>query len=129
MTLVVLRSFRRRMRLAASAVTAALCVMLFVTCVSAAQMTPAQKACCAAMRHDCGEMARDASCCTGETQADRSLVAAKPTSVALPIALLMAVLDMPRAPVASTRRVARAEPSALKPPGIPTYLFVSSFRI
>lgn len=129
MTTVVLRSLRRRTRLTASAVTAVFGAMLFVTCVSAAQMTPAQKACCAAMQHDCGAMSVEASCCKGETDADHSLGAVKPTFATFAFATVTAIIDVPPTPDTSTSRFARAEPSALRPPGIPTYLFVSSFRI
>ena len=128
MTPVVLRSLRRRTRLTASAVMAVFGAMLFVTCVAAAQ-TPEQKACCAAMKHDCGAMSIQASCCPGETHADHSLGAVKPTFATFAFPIVTAVIDVPATPATSTSRFARAEPSALKPPGIPTYLFVSSFRI
>jgi hypothetical protein len=125
---VVLRSLRRRTRLTASAVTAVFGAMLVVTCVSA-QMTPEERACCAAMHHDCGAMALEASCCTGETDADHSLGAVKLTSATFALAIVTAILDLPATPATSTSRFARTEPSALKPPRVPTYLFVSSFRI
>jgi len=92
-------------------------------------MTPEQKACCAAMAHDCGEMAFEKSCCIGEGPNDDGLVAVKATFAAFPPAIVVAVLDMPATPFVATRRVARTEPSTLRSPGIPTYLFVSSFRI
>ena len=112
----------------ASAVTAVFGAMLVVTCVSAAQ-TPEQRACCAAMQHDCGAMSIEASCCTGETDADYSLGAVKLTVGTFAFAIVTAIIDVPATSATSTGHFARTEPSALKPPGIPTYLFVSSFRI
>ena len=126
---VVLRSLRRRTRLAASVLTVAITLLLFATCLSGVEMTPEQKACCAAMAHDCGEMAFEKSCCIGEGPNDDGLVAVKATFAAFPPAIVVAVLDMPATPFVATSRVARAEPSTLRPPGIPTYLFVSSFRL
>lgn len=126
---VVLRSLRRRTRLAASVLTVAMTLVLVATCLAAVEMTPEQKACCAAMAHDCGEMAFEKSCCIGEGPNDDGLVAVKATFAAFPPAIVVAVLDMPATLFAPASRFAATDRAPVKPPGIPTYLFVSSFRL
>ena len=125
----VLRRFRRHARVTASAALAVMGVMLFVTCVSAADMTPEQKACCAAMHHDCGKTAVQASCCEGEIRQDRSLAATKPTIGLVPLVALVAILTTPPLPIAYGQQAPLVDRSSSGPPGVPTYLFVSSFRI
>ena len=39
-------------------------VLPSLICVSGPEMTQAQKACCVAMGHDCGPMAREQDCCS-----------------------------------------------------------------
>jgi predicted metal-binding membrane protein len=127
---VLLRCLRRRARRTASAIAAVLCVMAWTTCASAAQMPREQHACCAAMNHECGEMALESACCTGEAHDLQSVVALKPIFGFVPAAPVVAILpapasSLPDAPVAR----AADRTSSLGPPGVPTYLFVSLLRI
>ena len=120
----------RTMRPLAGAMMFALIAMLSVSCLAAESMTPAQKACCAAMAHDCGEMALTAGCCAGHVSKDTSLsaanrVEASPAAVPMLVAVL-ATLE-PLTPDAG--RVIRASTGPVKPPGTSTYLVVSSFRL
>jgi hypothetical protein len=106
-------------------------MLVFVSaneCVTTA-MTPEQKACCAAMKGDC-EMSVSSPCCPPETQESQSFLAAKPTIAVVPVAVLVAVLGVP--PVSrpsAAHTIAPPDASSSGPPGVPTYLFVSSFRI
>ena len=108
----------------------AVVAMLSASCLEAENMTPAQKACCAAMNHDCGQMAISEGCCTGHTQETRSLSPATRVETATPaLPLIVAVLDLPE-PVASAPHFVRAASTTpVKPPGTSTYLIVSSFRL
>ena len=129
MTGVTFRNFRRRTKRPAQSLIAAMAVSLVATCFSAAEMTPEQQVCCASMQHACGEMAIETSCCTGERQPSAGMVAATPASAtfaaASPIAVI-AALPVPAAP-AGVAFVVNAAP--VRPPGVPTYLFISAFRI
>ena len=118
------------MRPVAAAVMFALVAMLSVSCLAAESMTPAQKACCAAMAHDCGDMALTAGCCPSDVQKDTSLSAANRVEAAPPvIPMLFAVLVALEPPAPDARRVAHASTTPVKPPGTSTYLVVSSFRL
>lgn len=109
---------------------AAVVVMLFATCLSAAKMTPAQRACCEAMHHDCAEMAVQSSCCAGQTQEDPGLIeATKPTAGSPPVALLVAVFNVRLSSPTPSSSWSRLDTSSPSPPGVPTYLFVSSLRL
>ena len=108
----------------------ALIAMLSASCLAAESMTPAQKACCAAMNHDCGQMAVSEGCCTGHAQEDRSLSPANRVDTATPaLPLLVAVLDVPEPLALAPRLVTDASTTPVKPPGTSTYLIVSSFRL
>lgn len=95
------------------------------TCLSAAQQTPAERACCAAMAHACGDMTLESACCATEAASDYALVAASPLPPALPVP----VLDESIGFIAPAVRLGVRDTSRARPPGVPTYLFVSSFRI
>jgi hypothetical protein len=100
-----------------------------VECVTGATMTSEQMACCAHMHGDC-EMAITSPCCGGETQDGQSRVPTKADVGLVPAQALLAVLTTP--PVILRilpRHLVPAETSSAGPPGVPTYLFVSSFRI
>ena len=124
----MLRRLRRHARVTASLAVAALAVMVFATCVSKA-MTPEEMACCEAMHHDCGEMAVQSSCCGGRADQDHSLAATKPTMAPVPVAELVAIVATPYEPHQVDSGIWVSETSSPSPPGVPTYLFVSSFRI
>jgi hypothetical protein len=108
-----------------------LAVMLVVTCSPAANMTPEQRACCAAMKHDCGRTAIERSCCPGEASRQHSVAPAKPagSSVSAPAQVIVAILQPLPEPVAASHRGWFESRLSLEPPGIPTFLFVSALRI
>lgn len=87
-----------------------------------------EMACCAAMKGDC-DMAISSSCCTGEVQNYQGLLATKPALEFAPANMLVAVLDAPLTPLARLSQLDLRETGAASPPGVSTYLFVSSFRI
>ena len=126
---VMLRRLRHHARLTASASLVAMAFVVSATCVSAAQMTPEQHACCEAMQHDCGKAAVEMSCCGGKADQDRSLAAAKPTATPAPTAVLVAILATVYEPSSVESRTWVLDTPSPSPPGVPTYLFVSSFRI
>jgi hypothetical protein len=108
---------------------AALAIVSSVACY-AEEMTRTEMACCAAMAHDCGRMAAADECCT--TEAPRAEQGSTVARVAIdpPSVALIAVLTAP--PVietVSTSTFTVASLASIKPPGIPTYLAVSSLRI
>lgn len=120
----------RATRLITWALMVAFVVALSANCVTAADMTPAQKACCAAMGHDCGRVAKDHSCCKTESQQVEQFSAAKRVTVPLPVAVVgpLAVLpDTLTSPLIVLHE--RFEGSSASPPGVPRYLLVSSLRI
>jgi hypothetical protein len=126
-------SMRKRLtgllRPVAGVLTLVFAVVSSAECATGATMTEEEKACCAAMHGDC-EMAIAATCCTGEVQDDQSLVATKADVVLVPAQPLLAVLDTPPVILRSLpRHLVPTERSSTGPPGVPTYLFVSSFRI
>lgn len=123
------RILRSRRRIPAVAIAAALCTMLFATCLTATAIPAKAKACCIAMQHDCSGASMESSCCAVSSAAARAVMPAKPadqqgpvgpTAVTLPHAVEYAFVRT------QVRRGAMVSPS---PPGVPTYLFVSSFRI
>ena len=120
----------RTMRPVAAAMMFAVVAMLSASCLAAENMTPAQKACCAAMNHDCGHMAITEGCCTGPAQDDTNVSPANRVEVATPtLPVLVAVLDVPE-PVSQAAGIATpASTAPVKPPGTSTYLIVSSFRL
>ena len=119
------------MRPVAGAMMFAVAMLLSASCFAAENMTPAQKACCAAMAHNCGEMAVSDGCCSAPAQESTSLSATSRIEAPAPAALptLVAVLDLqePLAPPAGVWAPANTTP--VKPPGTHTYLVVSSFRL
>ena len=120
----------RTMRPLAGGMMFALIAMLSASCLAAESTTPAQKACCAAMAHDCGEMALTAGCCPGHAQEDTSASAANRVETAPAVVpMLVAVLATLEPPATAAGRVIRASTSPVKPPGTSTYLVVSSFRL
>jgi hypothetical protein len=121
---------QRIVRPIASALMVAFAVVSSAECMLGAHMTPEQKACCVAMQHDCGAMAIQSSCCVGKDGDDQAFVASKPSEGFVPVAALLAVLSTAPPPlIPSARLWRRVESFSASPPGIPTYLFVSSFRI
>ncbi len=124
------RSFTiRYSRTIAVVQASALAVVLSATCLVDAGMTPAQKACCEAMGHDCNHMAQPQRCCPVETPriAQASVLARfYPLPPAAPVSLLpqlvsgSCVRSLPRSTSAGFSPLSR---------GVPTYVLVSAFRI
>ena len=124
----MLVKLRRRARTIASGALAAMTVVLFATCVAAAELPADLMPCCRAMHHDCGETSVQASCCGGELQDARSLAATKPTTGPGPAAVLTTSLPMVCAPDMAERQPRIAVRSS-GPPAVPSYVLISSFRI
>ena len=95
------------------------------TCLSAAQQTPAERACCDAMAHECGDMTLESACCATQPDSDYAVVAITTLPAALPVAVLEATTGF----MAPAPRPLMRDASFARPPGVPTYLFVSSFRL
>jgi hypothetical protein len=114
------------MRLMASAFTSVLGLMVVVTCVCTTQMGAE---CCVRMHNACGAPSVEGSCCRGEDTSNLSLAAVKPASTIFAAAVLGAPIDVRHPQNSSFTGLARAERSSLTPSGIPTYLFIASFRI
>jgi hypothetical protein len=121
-------SWLRRQRSFTAAIALAIGVVASSTCLTVASQTPEQRACCAAMAHHCGEIAIKADCCDRGTQS-RDSVAASLAAGALsaPVPVLAAVLEMP--PVATLGDFVTGSTALVKPPGTPTYVLDSVFRI
>lgn len=110
-------------------VTAALSVVLSATCITAS-MTPEQKACCATMHHNCGTAGIERNCCAGEAGKLKSLGAATLSILkGAPVAVLVAVLEPPLITERASHLLNTISDLTIRPPGAPTYLLVSTFRI
>jgi hypothetical protein len=128
MSLLMFRILRARTRITAVAVSAALCTMLFATCLTAAEMPAKDLACCAAMQHDCDGMSMESSCCVAPSTPQHAVVSSKPTQDPGPASIPATLPAMGSLAVEPQVRL-KPEISATSPPGVPTYLFVSTFRI
>ena len=126
-----MRTFpRRRSRPAAWALIVALTLAFVVNCVPEADATPAQTACCVAMAHDCGAASIEQSCCASEVASLESLAAKTPVAVSAPPAAAFVCVFAPPSPLFSRASlVTSVRLVPVKPPKIPTYLLVSTFRI
>ena len=130
MTIGMVRAAKRTGRFLAGALAVALVVVSFATCLLSANMTPAQKACCTAMNHDCGAMAMEHGCCSTEAPNLTSLVSSISTS--LRAAPVLVVLGLTSAEFAPSAIPGTSGVFDLAPPisqRKPTYLFLSVFRI
>lgn len=109
----------------------ALAVVVSADCMTARDLTAAQKACCAAMGHDCGEGAVRPDCCPAPTAQIAQLSVAKTVPlVTAPQPVLASVLALTE-PLADACLAVRdfLNGSSRKPPGVPTYLLISTFRL
>jgi hypothetical protein len=122
------RGLRMR-RATAGAVTLAMAVVVSFNCFAGRDLTPEERACCAAMEHDCGATAIEKQCCSGEAL---KLDSTAPMSVTLgpaaPVAVLLAVLD-PLEPILLDIAQPIAANASAKPPGPPGYELASILRI
>ena len=119
-----------RTRRALSAIQMTVIAVVVSASCLAGQQTPEQRACCAAMGHDCGGAAIEATCCTGEA-AKRDAVppSALETLGKVPPQILVAILEMPKPHGALGIVRVRGTEESVSPPGLPTYLLVSTLRI
>jgi hypothetical protein len=115
--------------MAAVAVSTALCAMTFVTCLSAAELPARDMACCAAMQHDCHGMSMESSCCVAPAVSQHAVVPPKPAPEDTLVGVLVAILMHTVEPPAIQSSVAAPAHLSPSPPGVPLYLFVSTFRI
>ena len=112
------------------ALTLAFGVVLSADCATGSELTEAQKACCAAMGHDCGQMAQEHDCCSVESQKVDQFTAAKQISLAPPLAavgLLALIPDLPQ--LSSVCHRTHLDRVLLRLPRVPTYLLVSALLI
>jgi len=116
----------RRMRRLAGALAVALPAVVSMTCMADDARTPAQRACCAEMAHHCGDAAIKQDCCNEHAQSQDSMAALKALGVTAPSVVLVSVLDIP---VPAFHDSVVASSTTVKPPGTPTYVLVSAFRI
>ncbi len=94
-------------------------------------LTPEQKACCAAMHHDCGAVGMEMACCVAQPQTpERSQAPAVKPHLVEP-ALLNAPLVLLPEPLLRVHPVAAESfaRDALELPARPTYLLLSVFLI
>jgi hypothetical protein len=121
--------FRARRRIRTAAVATALCTMLFATFLTATELPAKANACCAAMQHDCSGASMAPSCCAVSSAAARAVMPAKPADQQGPVGLTAVTLPHAVEHAFVRTQVRRGAMVSPSPPGVPTYLFVSSFRI
>lgn len=94
-------------------------------------LTPEQKACCAAMGHDCGAAGAEMGCCPTEPQTQDRAQATGVKSDLIPPALLTGPLALLPEPHVRLRAVTAAsfDRETLKLPDRPAYLLLSVFLI
>ena len=111
------------------ALTVAFAVMLSANCVTGAEMTEAQMACCATMGSECGHRAQDDSCCSAESQRVDQLTVTKSITMPLPDAArhLAVFVEIPQQSLVD--RGHHFDGFTPKPPGVPRYLLLSTFLI
>jgi hypothetical protein len=120
----------RSVRFLAGALALALAVVPSATCLTAAEMTPVQKACCAAMNGDCGGMAVGKGCCPSDNPNVASLLSTTPLSqLAAPTLLPVGLPATQPALPHLIRLLHMLDSGAAKASSLPTYLLVSVFRI
>lgn len=109
----------------------AFAVVLSANCLAGAEMTEAQKACCAAMGSECGHRAQDKSCCSTESPRIDQLTAAKSIAIPLPDAVtgghLAVFVEIPQQSLVD--RGHHFDGFTPKPPGVPRYLLASTLLI
>jgi hypothetical protein len=120
----------RRGRFVAWALALALAVVSSATCLLGAETTEAQRACCAAMNHDCGGMSVEQDCCAGESPNVASVTSSLPMSLLAPPVQVAVNIIAPRPEaIVLTFGSSALDAGAPKPSSRPTYLFVSVFRL
>lgn len=125
-----MRGFRiGRLRLVAAVLAAVMTVAVSVNCYAPSR-SQAEKDCCAKMSNDCGRLAQAHECCRSEAPRVDQGSAVTRMSLAPPAVTVIAVLapDLAVSLPANTHRE-RFSAFSVRPPGLPTYLLVSSLRI
>jgi hypothetical protein len=126
---VVSKGARRRPYIA-SGLMLAMTIVLATSCFAMRGKTPEDRACCAAMGHDCGALAFERQCCSGEaTKLNAVAPATVMVAAAPPVAVLVAVLEEPSPGVRGLAASMLQAAGLIKPPGDPTYLLNSTLRI
>lgn len=126
----MVRATGRTTRFLAGALAVALVVVSSATCFLGANMTPAQKACCTAMNHDCGAMAMEQGCCATEAPNLTSLVSSVSTSLlAAPVLVVLGLTAAEFAPSTILKTSGTFDLASPISQRKPTYLFLSVFRI
>lgn len=121
------RLLKQVVRPVAGVILLAVATVPSLECFFGAGMSTMPHSCCPAMHGACPDTALQASCC--DSTEDLSLAPAKPTVAPAPVAVLVAILPMAEVPPFIDSRTWDFETSSPSPPGVPTYLFVSSFRV
>ena len=120
---------KRMSRQVGSLLMLAIAVASSSECLTTAQNTPVEHACCVGMKGTC-DMAIGASCCPNEKTETLGVIATKPQFKLIPGPPLVAILSTsPPAKYRQSSNSLTPKLSSSGPPGVPTYLFVSSFRI
>ena len=130
MNLLMPSALRRHMRRVTSGLILTLAVTVSAECVSAEDLTPAQMACCAAMNHDCGAMAPKQGCCsTAAPRVDQGSASPRMSLAAPHAGVVQLALQVPASPSLTSRHAQLSRGFDPKPPGVPTYLLISTFRV
>lgn len=124
------RSVQRVSRPVTWALIVAFAFALSANCVTGAEMTDAEMACCAAMGSECGHRAQDMSCCSTESQQVDQVAAVKRITTPLPDATFAPVgVVLETAPYSLVARGHNFDGFTPKPPGVPRYLLISTLLI
>jgi hypothetical protein len=122
-------SQRMRMSRAVScAVALAIAVALSATCFAAADMNSSEMACCASMADNCGTAVQHGCCPTTAVKLD-VLAGSPKVVVTAPVLASVAIPFVSAIERLTSGPPLRLDRSFAKPPGLPTYLLVSTFRI
>lgn len=107
----------------------AFAVMLSSNCLTGAEMTEAQMACCVTMGSECGHHAQDMTCCSIESQRVEQSPAVKSITIPQPVAVANELATFAEVPQWLVHRGHHFDGFTPKPPGVPTYLLVSTLLI
>ena len=119
----------RAMRPLAAAILVVIVGALSASCLAAERLTPEQRACCAAMQHNCGKLALTEGCC-GPSEGAQSLGAMNRVEAPVHVFALEAVAVLVLSePLVFPQHRALAAPSRVKPPGLDILLLNASLRI
>jgi hypothetical protein len=103
--------------------------MLFATCLTAAALPAKARACCSAMQHHCSGASMESSCCAVSSATTQAVVPARAPDSQRTIDVIAVTLRYAAEEGSIRPRSGCGGHVSPSPPGVPTYLFVSSFRI